>query len=735
MLTFRHIPGAGRSFLDFSVIGKGTDMWDEKMNGENTESRDGFGADTSATAPEGVSSFNPAGNMPETGPDLSASAGTAAGPEENFSAHTYSDSYSGNTGISGQATENTGSGPAFGAYSEGSGTSGYSYENTFRDSFDQSRDDFGSGSAYSYNSYAGGSGSSYGGNQGTGAASGSYAGGSGSSYGGSQGTGAASGSYAGGSGSTGPAAGGPDLLYSSEKRQRDLGGEKAGATGHYYNYNRNDAPGTGTPAGRGGSGSGGARKGKGVLAYVLAVVLIFILGAGAGSYIQGRSSTASLQSGASASGAKEDGSARTGTENRKDKETTESEKPDSGQAEKEDDSPRAAQESSAGELTSISTVQKVDAKSSGADTVVADVAENVMPAIVSVYNKFTEESQFFGRSYTHESESTGSGIIIGESDGELLIVTNNHVVEGADSLSVQFIDENNCEAALKGTDAASDLAVIAVKISDLSAQTRDAIAIAELGDSDALRIGERVIAIGNALGYGQSVTVGYVSAKNREFSEEDGITGTFIQTDAAINPGNSGGALLDVEGQVIGINSNKIGGEAVEGMGFAIPISKAIPIIDNLKEQESKTKVSEEERGVLGIYGISVTSDVASAYGLPVGAYVEEIIEGSGAANSDLQQGDIITAINGSEVTSMESLSSQMTYYAVGTEVTLTIQHPIDGGDYEEREIKVTLSRSSDLQTQQTEGRDMRGEEQYEEEIPQEDISNIFGFPFGNFGF
>ena len=735
-------------------------MWDEKMNGENTESRDGFGADTSATVPEGVPSFNPAGNMPETGPDLSASAGTAAGPEENFSAHTYSDTYSdtysGNTGISGQATENTGSGPAFGANSEGSGTSGYSYENTFRDSFNQSRDGFGGGSAYSYNSYSGGSGSAYGANPDTGAASGSYSGGSGSAYGANpdtgaasgsysggsgsayganSGTGAASGSYAGGSGTTGPAAGGPDLLYSSEKRQRDLGGEKAGATGHYYNYNRNDAPGTGTPAGRGGSGSGGGRKGKGVLSYVLAVVLIFILGAGAGFYIQGRSSTASLQSGASASGAKEDGSARIGTENRKEKDTSESENPDSGQAEKEGESPRATQESSAGELTTISTVQKVDAKSSGADTVVADVAENVMPAIVSVYNKFTEESQFFGKSYTHEGESTGSGIIIGENGGELLIVTNNHVVEGADSLSVQFIDENNCEAALKGTDSASDLAVIAVKISDLSAQTRDAIAIAELGDSDALRIGERVIAIGNALGYGQSVTVGYVSAKNREFSGEDGITGTFIQTDAAINPGNSGGALLDDEGQVIGINSNKIGGEAVEGMGFAIPISKAIPIIDNLKEQESKTKVSEEERGVLGIYGISVTSDVASAYGLPVGAYVEEIIEGSGAANSDLQQGDIITAINGSEVTSMESLSSQMTYYAAGTEVTLTVQHPIDGGDYEEREIKVTLSRSSDLQAQQMGSEDMRGEEQYEEEIPQEDISNIFGFPFGNFGF
>ena len=494
-------------------------MWDEKMNGENTESRDGFGADTSATVPEGVPSFNPAGNMPETGPDLSASAGTAAGPEENFSAHTYSDTYSdtysGNTGISGQATENTGSSPAFSAYSEGSGTSGYSYENTFRDSFNQSRDGFGGGSAYSYNSYSGGSGSAYGANPDTGAASGSYAG---------------------GSGTTGPAAGGPDLLYSSEKRQRDLGGEKAGATGHYYNYNRNDAPGTGTPAGRGGSGSGGGRKGKGVLSYVLAVVLIFILGAGAGFYIQGRSSTASLQSGASASGAKEDGSARIGTENRKEKDTSESENPDSGQAEKEGESPRATQESSAGELTTISTVQKVDAKSSGADTVVADVAENVMPAIVSVYNKFTEESQFFGKSYTHEGESTGSGIIIGENGGELLIVTNNHVVEGADSLSVQFIDENNCEAALKGTDSASDLAVIAVKISDLSAQTRDAIAIAELGDSDALRIGERVIAIGNALGYGQSVTVGYVSAKNREFSGEDGITGTFIQTDAAINP-------------------------------------------------------------------------------------------------------------------------------------------------------------------------------------------------------
>ena len=437
-----------------------------------------------------------------------------------------------------------------------------------------------------------------------------------------------------------------------------------------------------------------------------------------------------MQSSPAGAESKTEGSARTGEKTGKDG----SHQGGSSQAEKRDadESAPVSTESLFSENPSIRQVEAVDAQAAGVDTVVADVAENVMPAIVSVFNKYTEEAQFFGHPYTQENESTGSGIIIGESDGEILIVTNNHVVEGADSLSVQFIDEENCQAALKGTNVSSDLAVIAVKLSDLSDQTKNSIAIAGLGDSDALRIGERVIAIGNALGYGQSVTVGYVSALNREFSEEDGITGTFIQTDAAINPGNSGGALLNAEGKVIGINSNKIGGNAIEGMGFAIPISKAIPIIDNLKVQESKTKVSEEERGVLGIRGISVTSDVASAYNMPVGAYVEEVIEGSGAADSNLVKGDVIIAVNGTEVTSMESLATQLSYYSAGTEVTLTIKHPVDGGDYEEREVKVVLSKASDLPTQESH-RDSEGLEQgeLEEGIPDEDSQSLFPFMFG----
>ena len=462
----------------------------------------------------------------------------------------------------------------------------------------------------------------------------------------------------------------------------------------------------------------------------MAVILFFILGAGAGAYISSRGSISSTSSSSAGAESKTEGSARveekTGKDSSQEVGSAPAEKKDAGE-----DTP-VSTESLFSENPSIRQVEAVDAQAAGVDTVVADVAENVMPAIVSVFNKYTEEAQFFGHPYTQENESTGSGIIIGESDGEILIVTNNHVVEGADSLSVQFIDEENCQAALKGTNAASDLAVIAVKLSDLSDQTKNSIAIAGLGDSNSLRIGEQVIAIGNALGYGQSVTVGYVSALNREFSEEDGITGTFIQTDAAINPGNSGGALLNAEGKVVGINSNKIGGNAIEGMGFAIPISKAIPIIDDLKMQESKTKVAEEERGVLGIRGISVTSDVASAYNMPVGAYVEEVIEGSGAADSNLVKGDVIIAVNGTEVTSMESLATQLSYYSAGTEVTLTIKHPVDGGDYEEREVKVVLSKASDLPTQESRG-DM-GEQQQgqlEEGIPDESTQGLFPFMFG----
>lgn len=454
------------------------------------------------------------------------------------------------------------------------------------------------------------------------------------------------------------------------------------------------------------------KKKHGPLAVALAVILVFVIGAGAGAMASGRASTASVSKSSSSAQSQVESS------------VSETEKEDT-------DSSSADSSSGIGSAGTIPTVKDTLGENSLEDTTVADVAEKVMPAIVSVYNKFTEESEFFGRTYTQEGESAGSGIIIEETGSELLIVTNNHVVEGADSLSVQFIDESNCEASLKGTDASSDLAVIAVSLDALSQETKEKIAIAELGDSNSLRIGEHAIAIGNALGYGQSLTVGYISALNREITSEDGITGTFIQTDAAINPGNSGGALLNSKGQVIGINSNKIGGNAIEGMGFAIPISKAIPIIDGLKTQESKTKVAEEEQGVLGIYGISVTSDVASAYGLPVGAYVEEIIEGSGAAQSDLKQGDIISAINGQTITGMEDLQNQLAYYSAGEEVTLTVQHPMEGGEYEEREIKVTLTKRQDVSSSSEGSGSQQRPGRGTQPSQGQDESDIFSFPFG----
>ena len=333
-------------------------------------------------------------------------------------------------------------------------------------------------------------------------------------------------------------------------------------------------------------------------------------------------------------------------------------------------------------------------------TDVTQVVENVMPSVVSVYNNFTQTTQdFFGQTYAEEGTSTGSGIIISEDkdNDELLIATNNHVVEDADSLEVQFIDESTAEAKIKGTDAGNDLAVIAVSLKDIDSDTLNQIQVATLGDSDELKIGEPVVAIGNALGYGQSVTTGVVSALDRELQVEN-VSGTFIQTDAAINPGNSGGPLVDLNGNVIGINSSKIGGEKVDSMGFAIPISRAVPIIKDLMNQKTKETVAEEDRGYLGISGVSVTSQVASAYDMPEGVYVAQIIDGGGAADSDLQKGDIITAIEGSSVTDMEALQKQLTYYAAGDKIKLTVERQNGSGTYEEQTVEVTLGDKSAIQ-------------------------------------
>lgn len=334
---------------------------------------------------------------------------------------------------------------------------------------------------------------------------------------------------------------------------------------------------------------------------------------------------------------------------------------------------------------------------------VSDVVEKVMPAMVSIVNNFTETANVFGQQYTQEEAASGSGIIVGKTDDELLIVSNNHVVESADTLTVTFIDGSEAQAQVKGLDSDMDLAVIAVSLNDLSDDTKNAITVATLGSSDDLKLGEPVIAIGNALGYGQSVTNGIVSALNREITLENGSTGlengstgTFIQTNAAINPGNSGGALLNMNGEVIGINSNKIGGTAVEGMGYAIPITSASPIIADLMERQTRTKVAEDEVGYIGISLREVTSQISQMYNMPEGIYVVSVEEGSAAANAGIMKGDIITKFDGSSISSYSDLQKMLQYYAAGDSVTITVQRP-QNGEYVSVELNLTLgSRPAD---------------------------------------
>lgn len=372
----------------------------------------------------------------------------------------------------------------------------------------------------------------------------------------------------------------------------------------------------------------------------------------------------------------------------------------------------AAAEEETGEA---STGIKLD-ENIGHVTDVTKVVADVMPSMVSVFNNYTVTGRdFFGQTYSQEGQGAGSGIIISKTDDELLIATNNHVVEGSDSLQVQFINEKTADALIKGTDSGNDLAVIAVDLDDIDEDTMKEIEVATLGNSDKLLLGEPVVAIGNALGYGQSVTTGVVSALNREISMEGGSAATFIQTDAAINPGNSGGALVDLNGKVVGINSNKIGGSTVEGMGYAIPISRAVPIIEDLMNQKTKELVAEENRGYLGISGVSVTSQVASAYGMPQGAYVVRIFEDGGAADSDLQKGDIITSINKSSVDSMEALQKQLKYYEAGEEVVLSVKRADGQGEYEDVEVTITLG---DKNTLEDESDDKSGKEENRPERP-----------------
>ena len=342
---------------------------------------------------------------------------------------------------------------------------------------------------------------------------------------------------------------------------------------------------------------------------------------------------------------------------------------------------------------SISTTT-VSETSLGVVTDVTAVVEEVMPAMVMIHNNYTASASYFGYVQTEEATASGSGFIVGENDTELLIATNYHVIEGADSLEVIFADDATVEAVVKGTDSDKDLAVIAVMLEDISSETKDAIKIATLGDSNSLKLGEPAIAIGNALGYGQSVTTGVISAVNREIEVEEGVTGTFIQTDAAINPGNSGGALINLKGEVIGINSNKLGGQYVDDMGYAIPISDAQPIIDKLMNEETKIKVSDEDRGYIGISGVSVTAEVEAAYGIPRGVYVAEVSRDGGAEAAGIEKGDVITEFDGEEITSMDDLQTRLQYYKQGTQVTVTVMRQ-NGAEYVEQNFDVTLGGAS----------------------------------------
>ena len=325
---------------------------------------------------------------------------------------------------------------------------------------------------------------------------------------------------------------------------------------------------------------------------------------------------------------------------------------------------------------------------------VSDIAENVMPSVVSITIKSVTEynAGFFGQTYEYESEGSGSGIIIGENDEELLIVTNNHVVADADTVSVAFIDEQVYEAKVKGTDSDSDLAIIVVDLEDLSDETMSKIKIATIGNSDELKVGEQVVAIGNALGYGQSVTTGIVSAKNR--TNETNST-PLIQTDAAINPGNSGGALLNMKGEVVGINSSKMASYDVEGMGYAIPITEVGSIIDSLMSRETREKVAEEERGYLGIACQTINEDASMMYGLPVGALVTEVSEDSGAKKAGIKKNYIITKFDGQSVNSAEGLVGMLEYYKAGETVQVVVMYP-DDDEYKEKTVAVTLGKRSE---------------------------------------
>ena len=366
-------------------------------------------------------------------------------------------------------------------------------------------------------------------------------------------------------------------------------------------------------------------------------------------------------------------------------------------------------ETAEGKKTSDSTSKTTQTTGSSTDMSVSDIATKCLPSVVAITNKGTTEIRSMWGNFTQDSESSGSGVIIGETDSELLILTNYHVVEGSQQLSVVFSWEDSTNkndassadiitAQVKDYDEDSDIAVISIPMSELSSDTRSKITVATVGESTSLKLGQQVVAIGNALGYGQSVTTGIISALNREISIQNDsgatITNKYIQTDAAINPGNSGGAMFNMKGELVGINSAKISSSSVESMGYAIPISDVMDKVETMMNQTTKQVVSEDKRGYLGVSIIDVTSDISSSYGMPEGVYISAVSSGSGAATAGLTKGDIITGINGKKVTTTAELKSYLSYYAVGDTVTVTIERPGDNG-YTSKSVDVKLTAAS----------------------------------------
>lgn len=353
--------------------------------------------------------------------------------------------------------------------------------------------------------------------------------------------------------------------------------------------------------------------------------------------------------------------------------------------------------------TNTTAAQSSGSTSSGMS--VKDVASSAMPSLVAISTTTVEEVQTFFGTASQEVPASGTGVIVGQNDEELLIATNNHVVSGATQLSVSFIDDTTIEGQIKGTDETNDLAVVAVKLSDIPDDTQSQIKIATMGDSDALEVGDQVVAIGNALGSGQSVTSGYVSALDRDVTSTDETTGQettsegLIQTDAAINPGNSGGALLNMSGELIGINEAKYSSTDVEGMGFAIPIAKAEPILENLMSLTTRYKVDDSDASYIGITMKDVESNVSEAYGIPAGVRVESVVEGSPADEAGIKVGDILTGFDGRTVSNSTGLQEILSYYAAGETVDITVQRA-DDGEYKEKTLTITLGSASDKPTE-----------------------------------